>query len=429
MALDVASGTFLWAAADTVSTVKTITPGFTAKVVLLFACGNPTATDNVNRPAVGHQQLGVACNKGTPTQHVVYGNGAYAVGGNQAWGTIRDDSCLIEANNDGSTVGRLGSPVFNSTTVDFTVQAQANADARVSWIAIGGSDLSDYAVVQSAVPGGTGNLDITGLGFDPTNWDSIALVFGSRNAGGSLPISQNGMSLSFGAACALGQAVFGQSDTAARAASVIGHTGEVFSIDNGSSTAVGARASFSQWITDGLRLNFAAVSSSSVFFALVMKGPQWRIGDFTTPSGTGTFTPIAGIPQPRGLLMFGTGVAETTPGTQDTVNEAGLSFGLAHATTTGTPANRVTHASAPGSSGRGRHAVDYDSTMVETKDSSGNTLVSAVDVSINADGFTPNKTLGSSQTWVWWATIADYIAPPPPPPTLRWLGPRARVRG
>lgn len=426
----VTTGTFSWLAADAVSAVKTVTLGFEAKVIILWTSGNGSAVDNVVRPSSGIHNFGVACNKVSPTQHVIAGSQNGTSGGNQSWGTIRNDSVVVVSNADASVVGRLGTPTFNSLTVDLVVQAASPQDVQVSWLAIGGSSLSDYAVLTSAVPASIGDLDITGLGFNPVNWDSAAIVFGSRNAGGSLPLSQNGMSLSIGAANNASQAVSGANDTTARLPTGIGHDTEVFCIDDGASTDVGARASFSAWITDGLRLNFAEVSSTSVFFALVLKGLQFRIGDFTIPVGTGAFTAITGIPQPKGLMMFGTGAAKTTPGTLiAAASEPDLSIGAAHAATTGTPLNRVAQATAgSNTAGRGRAGIDYDSTIIEVKDSLGNVLGSAVDVSITSTGFTPNKTTGSTTTWAWWLAIADYIAPPPPAPTQRWMRKRYPVR-
>ena len=179
---------------------------------------------------------------------------------------------------------------------------------RVHYLALGGSDLTNMATGILTEPGATGNQDVTTLSFQPD-----AAIFFSSMVSADPPGTQTDATMMIGAAAGAtpANAVWaGGSDNSNSPTQTVSYNraGESIALFDTSISGTNGRASVSQWLSNGFRLNWAERGGSRRVEYVALKGGLYTVGDLLTQ--TDTTTPIVesgfGFSPKAGLLLSNT---------------------------------------------------------------------------------------------------------------------------
>lgn len=179
-------------------------------------------------------------------------------------------------------------------TVNFTT---ANATAFViNYLALGGADLTNVALVSITSGSATGNAAKTGVGFQP----DVVLFLGADNGA-----SNNSLNVGLGKS----SSARGTSSQAANATTGgrVQSTSKCYTnLDGGAS--VRCEADLVSLDADGFTVNWTTANATThAVYALCLKGGSFKVGAFLQKTSTGTqaYTGIGF--QPTGLLSFSVG--------------------------------------------------------------------------------------------------------------------------
>lgn len=277
--------------------------GFTPNVVLFWFGSTNTDGSNVND--LGFVTGVAAGTGGTATaSHGGFTLDASSNGADeQRWAS---SSAILLEDEAGTTVLSF---TINSWDADgFTInKATASTATNINFMAM---EVDNVGVLTGlTTPTSTGTKDFTGLGFDPANGD-LAIVFTGIHTAASY--SANNVWHSIGATDGTNQFVF-------QDVSVIGNPmrGSKSNSDGlvdfsqtanngGTPGTVLRRAAFSAWITDGFRLNYTVTEGTArYFFAVVLNDAEpFEVANWTTGSGTGSFSFSSLSNQPRAVMLM-----------------------------------------------------------------------------------------------------------------------------
>jgi len=383
MALDVKVGQFTKNTSNGTQAITGV--GFTPKIILF------TITSRTVNDSYGGATANGGFGAGTTTSQVAV-VGQFAAG-----------SQLVTTSAAKATVSTTETIVITSFDADgftVTISNVLAAAVLINYIALGGSDLTNAAVLTASLPTATGNQTITGAGFQP---DSVIFL------GKMAPSSSNTVS-----SVAVG---FIKSTTERVAAAVYGSAGTFGKYVNAAKSAVGLintgsvvkyyEGDLVSYDSDGLTINWSTVvgSQTGTYAVICLKGIQAKAGKITQPAATGNQA-ITGV----GFLPKAVIFAHSGATTDNTVeNYAALGIGF----TDGTNNNAMMSGSDTGSSvvisTGGCIRRSYGST---TPTVTANASASSLD----SDGFTLNWTTTDAT-----ARIYNYFAfgssSPPPTPT------------
>lgn len=330
MALGYHEETVAWNAADAVTTKYTIgSLGFTPKAVMVYCMGHASATSGHSGTADWQVGIGFAESGGTRRSVASYSDDSPTT--SDCGSMSRDDAVLHTVDGSGALTGALDIE-FDTDEIRLVVDDTAPVDLSVIVKIWGGDDISAVYVGTIAEPGATGNVDYTATGMaSGANADQVLFLAGVQTTAATNSGTGTDSGIFFGMAhdggqfvtCVNGDDASGTSDTdqyeygAECLAQIVLAGGQP-----------SARAAFTQWNTDGFRLNWAERATSnrrSIYMAI--KGGQWAVGDFTidaaTPNSTGGPTGLSFAPE--GILLACTSGAENTIDTSSTL--AMLSIG------------------------------------------------------------------------------------------------------
>jgi hypothetical protein len=365
--------------------------GFQPQAVLFWWSGEPpTASDHVTTGPI-IRGYGIATG---PTSRAVCA--AYTPTSGGSAHSDREDSVVQRLASTTVSSGRLDLQSFDADGMTLKVVEVFGAALQVNYLALGG--LGQASLGRFQAPTATGNLDITTAGFQP---DCVLLISSLVYSAAPPTIDSAYGHLSLGIATASQQAIAfsgdlpgvnGQSVSYCRRGEVIAALGFT---PTGTATTV--RASVSQFLSNGFRLNFLQADSARYCWYLAIKGGKHAIAGFSTRTDTTAF-PITGVGfQPIAALFASDWLAESAAGTGDTTGSR-WSLGVG----TG-PANRVAMAAAGTNKVADGTSVAVD--RVYSRLSSAPALVGAMDlVSMDPDGFTVtmNPADPDSQfVWAW----------------------------
>jgi hypothetical protein len=208
---------------------------------------------------------------------------------------------------------------------------------RIHCLALGGSDLTNVAVVQFQTPNVSGaqTQDITTVGFQPD-----ALLFMTAEVATAPPAilaSGGGAALSLGmttGASAQGMVSFTDADNQASSiTNRYAYGGECLSLFAGF-TSPSRRATLDSFLSNGLRLNWLEHGGTSQIYcwALCLKGGSFTAGNFLTSTTLNATIVESGLGfAPTGCLLMSHSDVQST---QDTsVAQANLSLGAFTSTT------------------------------------------------------------------------------------------------
>ena len=221
---------------------------------------------------------------------------------------------------------------FNSDGFTLIVDDAFSAALEVSYILLGGSDLTDAACGNFQMAAATGNTDYTGL----TSFQPDFAIFANRGGSAAPPNASTEVQFTIGAATASGQALLaiangdaiGTSETSSYCLS-----GECSGLDT-QTGAVNHRASLTSFLSDGFRINRIEGTLQYYVHYLALKGGSYAIGSLTSATNTTAFTDAHGMSvTPKGGLFFSANRAESTAdtGTADIEWSVGASDGTNNA--------------------------------------------------------------------------------------------------
>lgn len=323
-----------WNSADAATTEYTVDNGgaglgFEPKAAMCVIVG--LQASNAHSGSVDQNySIGFAADDGTRRSVASFSDDANA-SADDCGVMARNDAVLHMVDGTGALTAALDI-AFDADAVRLIVDDAAPVNVSVLIKIWGGTDIDAVAIGDVAEPAATGNQDTTATGMvSGANADQVLFLAGVQSTAAVNSGAATDAGMYFGMAHDSGQFVCCINSDDGSASSDTDHyglSGEcVAQIVNGGGNP-NARASFTQWNTDGFRLNWAARATTnrrSIFMAI--KGGQWAIGEFTidasTASSTATVSGLAFAPQ--GILLATCSGAEEAAGTSATL--AAVSIG------------------------------------------------------------------------------------------------------
>ncbi len=366
-------------------TTYTITGlSFQPKAIICFYAGHDSAVDAIS--AAIDIRMGIGFATGASDRRCAFTNQDDASDNTQCDSYVHNAAVIGVLDNTGALAGLADIQSFDSGGVTFVIDQQFPAALRVSVILLGGSDISNVSTVEFLMPAGTGNFDVTSLGFQG-DFGFFANAFTLT----APPAGRVHASLSFGAAKSSSeQAVIATSSLDNQTTSDTAR----YCLDSvecvaGISPSGGlVRAAFVSWLSNGFRLNALEVNSQIQVIGLIVKGGSWTIKPFATLTDTVTTIPVTGAGfTPNGGMVVSHGTSEST---QDTVQTQGFASLGAFESASARLAQLATSKDNQAAGIDAVVAIEYDAVYIrEDTGVVGANLVGLMDVqSMDADGVT-----------------------------------------
>lgn len=273
---------------DVIGTTFDVVTGFEPKLVLL-TWNRATGTDSPN-PAVAPDAVATfGAFTGLTNRYAAQSYARHSPTTMQTNRVQSNDCCIIVTNNTPAVAGKADVNAINATGFQLIIDQVFASAVRVNYIALGGDSLN-VALNTLNFGTGTGNLDVSGVGFQP---DAV-LFFGAGQTTIDNTVTPDGI-LTVGAADGTRQWVFtggSNNNVATSTTSGYGYAGECIAFPNNTLTAPETRCSLVSMLSDGFRLNVienAVASKVVVYIALELDG-EIRVATLLTQ--TDTTTPI-----------------------------------------------------------------------------------------------------------------------------------------
>lgn len=325
MALETATGTFNTGTGGVGTTVSVTELSFQPKVVIFCWSGRTSAGQAEGDHKFGMGYMISATDRGGSTSQSDHG-----VGTSVTDGQTFDDAAIKLLTIGGAVDGAADFDAMLSNGFRVIIDDVFVADYLTSWLAIGGSDLTDVISTTLSSLQTIGDQDIN-VGLDlNTGLDDKAVIF----FGGSFPtINTTSVGSDFNLGVAAGNAIVnavlhamsvdaaGTSDTNSYA-----RNGDCIVTLNSASNDTRRRASLTAWLSTGFRLNWAKVNTGArVFRALVLKGGRYQVGDALTSTGTTNQTEATSY-VPKALLIGSHNNAASTIDVTQAPDERSVGF-------------------------------------------------------------------------------------------------------
>lgn len=384
MALDYASGAFVWVASDPIGTLYTVSGlSFQPKALRFVRVYNTNLVDGSGTYNL-NTSIGFAT---SPTNRVACGvrnphnmgvsitsSIAYDVGG-----------ILIELDGSGTITALLDLDTINTDGFVAIVDNMPGDSTTVFWEAWGGTDITVAQVGYFADPSVTGNQDYTVTGFLPDDPNQVVMFSG----GIGNTDAQAGISIGYATSgepsnniVVTGSAKDNQTTSNTRGYC---QTGECIASLNPLDWSINARAQLTQFNVNGFRLNWLNTSSWAGYTTiyLAIKGGSWQAGSYTIAGNTSSATAtVSGLNfTPKGLDLIGRRSIQSTNNVSTV--ESVISIGM------GTSVSNRKSTGFWDQSGLANmyitHTTQYDQVLCF---SSGGALQSAYDINaMNSNGF------------------------------------------
>ena len=328
MALSSYVGSFNIDSSITATNTQSVTGvGFQPKIVMFWWSGSNATSDSV---AGGYINIGFGVMIDGSNRWACLGASDDAQATTQTLKFLSDAYCV--ASFPSAVATNLGLADYSSMDADgFTliIDDQFSVDMRVSFLALGGDDLTNYKVDVVARGGSLGNNSYTGIGFQP---DALITATSLQASGyadeGSFCI---GMAT---ASDAQGVAAWGSDDNVSTTdAEGYGYNGEINAGFFGG--GLGWRDAFVSFDADGFTVNHIE-NTGLVFAYIALKGGQYLVGDLTTRTDSNDISETVGF-QPSAIIFASANRALSTQNTETA--HARLSIGAATSAS-----NRAVHA-------------------------------------------------------------------------------------
>lgn len=310
------TGVITVASTDTVGTTKVVTCGFQPSLVLFWATGQGSASDGITNQTA---RYGFGAATSTSVRYAMGTISTHAAATIDAGRASRSDACFVTVSAAGTADGLLDISSFDATGFTAVVDDQFPVNMAISYMAIGGAEITDIALGLTNVPTAnvTGNWDTTGLSFQP---DFLLLASNHLTSDPNTTSASRGF-LSLGAATPSGQGAIamgeGPESNATSLSKSYARGDEVLVFLSDTPSAVNFQAAFSSFLSNGFRLNITngANSAYRVLYVAV-KGGLWKVDNLLTQTDTVTTIVETGFGfTPAGTMLFSHNLAQSTAGT------------------------------------------------------------------------------------------------------------------
>lgn len=421
MALSYAHGALQWTTALGVGNTSLAVSGlsFQPKAIRFFWVGLQNAADVVSEAV--NERRGVGFAVGTSDRRAI-GSFAQDTAVTSNCGVAARDDCVVcTTDGAGASDGRLDLNAINSDGFQLIVDDVVPANITVFWEAWGGTDITVAVVGDIAEPAATGNQDYTATGFVAGASDQVVMFAGCQSTAAlnTDAAADSGFHIGYAGPDAVTPTtianitVCGNSDDASNAMDTDSYvqTGECVSmivLAGGNATA---RASCTQWNTDGFRLNWLArVTTSRRTVFLAIKGGAWTVGSYTIAGNSVSSTAtVSGLNfTPKGLSLIGSMIAQPAAGISTTEDLIGMGCG---SSTSSRRSMGVRDEDATASSAcEINTTIQYDQVLCYP--STAGALLTAYDINaMNADGFQiiTDVAGGVASEWHGYLTFGDQV--------------------
>jgi hypothetical protein len=314
MGLSVKVGSFNLDSTKAATETQAITGvGFQPKVVL-FWFGGSTSTGS-DACAGGSILRGFGIAISSSERGCIAGSVWDAAGTSEVCRSRRNDGCILVLSN-GSASTQDGYIDFVSMDSDgFTLiyDDAISYNLRISYMAIGGTDLTNYKIGEFSNASSNGNFSVTGVGFQP---DAVC-IFSSLTASGTVSTHDQ-----FNIGWATGSSNQGLVSVRDRdgvntmQSHSYGYNGECIGQVQATANGATGRGSFVSMDSDGFTIN-SLEAQASTWVYLALKGGQYTVGDLLTQTDTTTDISESLAFQPSGILFLSAARALST---QDAVS-------------------------------------------------------------------------------------------------------------
>jgi hypothetical protein len=316
--LQVACGNFGITTQAATSTVEVnISPSFQPSLVIFFWNGRTNATDAVGgaaiRPGIGFATSATTRRSITAAENDASNPTATA-------NTRRNDAAIAIFSAAG--IDGLADVAMDTDGFTATIDDAFSADYRIGYCAYGGSDLTNIAIGTFNTGTSTGDVTVTGVGFEA---DFVLLI------DATISNAENGNSANVG--FSLGAATRAGPTNAVTSFSLDDNvtpsdsnryslTGESWA---GWTAPAGphARGSVTAFDSDGFTFNvIEAPTTGRPVYYLALKGPQFKIGNSLTQTNTSTDIVTSGFGfTPSGVMVLSHLTSASTADTQQAHTE------------------------------------------------------------------------------------------------------------
>lgn len=319
MALEVATGTFAATTAAAGNTVSVTGLSFQPKVVIFLWSGrtflSPGQSELDHKMGIGFMIS--ATDRGGHTTQSDHGNTTMSTDKQ-----LFNDACIKFLTITGTVESALDFDAWLSDGFRLIIDDASGTNFLVSYIALGGSDLTDVKSVAVSSAAAPGSQDTTTVGFQP----DCVIFFGPSS---SLNSSTGWSDFSFGVAAGaspLNYVTGGTSVDAIGTAITLSYCRAGHCITELGQDQVDKRANVSAWLSNGFTLNWDETTSGSSYIALCLKGGQYVVGDILSQTNTTNFSETGLAFQPKALIVASHNKTQSTVDTSQPHDERTIGF-------------------------------------------------------------------------------------------------------
>lgn len=288
------------------NTQSIINVGFQPKIVLFWWSGGTATIDEV---AGGNINGGFGAAIDSTHRYCIYYYSLDAAATSDVINAQNNDG-VIKAFTDGT--GAIdGAYDFSSMDADgfsLLVSNQFSNAYRISYLALGGDDLTNVYIGDKQTPASTGEYNVSGVGFQP---DAVILF-------SVFPISVSSAITGFSPSLGIATGSTHQGVTSIEIDDAVsttnsrsyGYNAECL-VWEWTSFSPQDRQAFVSFNADGFRLNCVEYNSQYYFYYIALKGGQYSVGDILTRTDGNDIAETVGF-QPSTLLFLSVNRALST---------------------------------------------------------------------------------------------------------------------
>lgn len=382
------------------STVAVTGVGFQPKAILFWWSGRSESTDAIGRATL---YRGFGAVAGTTDRQAAGTTSADAAASIDAARLSRNDAVVAVMTAAGVVDGLLDLQSFDSDGFTLVVDDVMPRDQRISYLALGGTSLTNAATGFFSMPVTTGNFDYTSLA-----WQPDCVIFFSSNLTSDPPNdSASRGHLMIGAATgSANQGVWsagvGPESNATSQSKSYATDAECIAFLGSTPTTVSARAAFVSFLSNGFRLNALVSSSARRVQFIALKGGNYLVESLLTQTDTVTAITESGFGfAPSGVLFVSHGQTKSTTDTVQTHDR--LSIGAASSTSSRTAQGTLDEDGLADT--QVSTAIEHDEVYVNISTSS--TIDGLMDLqSLDSGGFTAiMDDADPAQAFVWYLAV------------------------
>lgn len=263
-------------------------------ILLVMIAGRTSAVDAVGR-ANWSASLGIGT---SDTNRFSVGTSCTDNGATSDGTKRRTDAQILTVTSGSVVVGALDLDAVANWPSDgfrLIVDTQFSTAYKVQWFAWTGSDIANATCVQVTEPTTASNQSYTSPGFTSSDGNGIVILISDVDTTAPpATVTNRASKLMLGAATSTSQqacisVVDDQGVATIDTDSWCGTGRLAVGMPDTAGTVVDGRGAFNGWVTNGFDINWAEVNGTvRYYFALVINGGKWVVGDFLTNTDTST---------------------------------------------------------------------------------------------------------------------------------------------